>query len=171
MVRRSRHEVEIDGRVRQVVVEGRDTPFTVAIDDRTRHVDAARAGDNVLSLLVDGASYEVVVRPAAAAGTFEVQIDGLPMKVALNGPRRSQPLASERHAGDGPQRIVAPMPGKVVRVVVAPGDAVRARQILVVVEAMKMENELRASRDGIVAELPAREGASVDAGALLAVVE
>ncbi len=59
------------------------------------------------------------------------------------------------------------MPGKVVRVLVKPGDAVRARQPVVVVEAMKMENELRAGRDGTVAEIHAREGTSVDAGALL----
>jgi biotin carboxyl carrier protein len=59
------------------------------------------------------------------------------------------------------------MPGKVVRVLVKNGDTVLARQPLVVVEAMKMENELRAGRDGTVAEVHAKEGASVDAGALL----
>ena len=75
------------------------------------------------------------------------------------------------HAGAGPQRIVAPMPGKIVRVGVRAGEAVRARQTLVVIEAMKMENELKAGRDGIVGELHAREGASVDAGALLVVIQ
>jgi biotin carboxyl carrier protein len=63
------------------------------------------------------------------------------------------------------------MPGKVVRVPVAVGDIVRARQPVVVVEAMKMENELRASRDGTVAEIHVREGMSVDAGALLLVIQ
>jgi biotin carboxyl carrier protein len=62
------------------------------------------------------------------------------------------------------------MPGKIVRVVVRPGDAVRARQTVVVIEAMKMENELRAARDGTVGELHAREGAPVVAGELLAVI-
>ena len=62
------------------------------------------------------------------------------------------------------------MPGKVVRVLVAVGDAVKARQPIVVIEAMKMENELRASADGTIAEIHAREGESVDAGSLLAVV-
>ena len=59
------------------------------------------------------------------------------------------------------------MPGKVIRVLVAVGDEVKARQPLVVVEAMKMENELRAGRDGHVTAIHVREGASVDAGALL----
>ena len=63
------------------------------------------------------------------------------------------------------------MPGKVVRVLVKPGDTVAARQPLVVVEAMKMENELRAGRDGTVAEVHVREGVSVDAGALLIVIQ
>jgi biotin carboxyl carrier protein len=63
------------------------------------------------------------------------------------------------------------MPGKIVRVFVRPGDTVTARQPLVVVEAMKMENELRAGRAGTVAEVHAREGASVEAGALLIVIQ
>jgi biotin carboxyl carrier protein len=59
------------------------------------------------------------------------------------------------------------MPGKIVRVLVSTGETVQARQPLVVVEAMKMENELRAARTGTVAEIHVKEGASVDAGALL----
>ena len=69
------------------------------------------------------------------------------------------------------QRVNAPMPGKVVRVLVSRGDAVKARQGLVVVEAMKMENELRAARDGRVREVFVSEGQSVDAGTPLVVVE
>jgi biotin carboxyl carrier protein len=63
------------------------------------------------------------------------------------------------------------MPGKVVRVLVKTGDQVKAKQGLVVVEAMKMENELRAARDGRVREVPAAEGQSVEAGAVLLIVE
>jgi biotin carboxyl carrier protein len=63
------------------------------------------------------------------------------------------------------------MPGKIVRVLVKAGEAVRARQPIVVIEAMKMENELRAGRDGLVVELPAADGQSVEAGTLLAVIE
>ena len=63
------------------------------------------------------------------------------------------------------------MPGKIVRVLVKPGDAVQVRQPLVVVEAMKMENEIRAGRDGTVGEVHAQEGASVEAGTLLVVIQ
>jgi biotin carboxyl carrier protein len=77
----------------------------------------------------------------------------------------------EGASGSGPQRLVAPMPGKIVKVLVKPGDAVQPRQGLVVVEAMKMENELRAARAGTVRDIFVREGQSVDAGTPLAVVE
>ena len=73
--------------------------------------------------------------------------------------------------GAGPQRIVAPMPGKIVRVLVTAGDDVQLRQGLVVVEAMKMENELRAARPGRVREVFVRVGESVEAGTPLVVVE
>jgi biotin carboxyl carrier protein len=66
--------------------------------------------------------------------------------------------------------IVAPMPGRVVKVLVTPGEAVSARQGLVVVEAMKMENELRAPRDGTVAEVRVREGVPVEANVVLVVI-
>ena len=74
-------------------------------------------------------------------------------------------------SGTGPQRVAAPMPGKIVKVLVQPGDAVEARQGLVVVEAMKMENELRAQRPGTVTDVRVQEGMSVEAGTVLVVVE
>ena len=101
----------------------------------------------------------------AGSGQLIVSVGATPFAVTLNGRRRAKEGAGP--AGAGPQRIVAPMPGKVIRVLVQAGAAVRARQPLVVVEAMKMENELRAVRDGTVAAVHVKEGASVEAGALL----
>ena len=93
------------------------------------------------------------------------------MRVVAERPPALGPARTTGGAGTGPQRIAAPMPGKVVRVLVKTGDAVAARQPLVVVEAMKMENELRAGRDGTIAEIHAQEGQSVEAGALLVVIQ
>jgi biotin carboxyl carrier protein len=107
----------------------------------------------------------------APLGGLIVRVGATPVAVALDSRRRWGRKDDAGAAGSGPQRLVAPMPGKVVRVLVRPGEAVRARQPLVVVEAMKMENELRAGRDGTVAEIHAREGTSVDAGALLIVIQ
>jgi biotin carboxyl carrier protein len=78
---------------------------------------------------------------------------------------------SGKQGREGVETITAPMPGKVVRVLVAPGDAVEAGQGLVVVEAMKMQNEMKASLAGRVATVPAREGATVAAGEVLATIE
>jgi biotin carboxyl carrier protein len=99
-----------------------------------------------------------------------VVIDGYRFEIDVHDPRQWTRKSGGR--GDqGVQRIIAPMPGKVVRVLISLGDAVEAGQGLVVVEAMKMQNELKAARAGKVTALPAREGATVAAGEVLATIE
>ena len=167
-------ELEVNGRVRQVAIHRAGERFAVSVDGRVWQVDAARVAARTLSLIVEpGRSYDVTLAPDAATGLLHVHVGTtpVPVVVALNGRRRRGRQDEWHHAGSGPQRILAPMPGKIVRVVVKPGEAVRARQTIVVIEAMKMENELRAGRDGTVSELHAREGASVEAGALLVVIQ
>ena len=167
------YEIEAGGRVRQVAVAREGDGFAVAVDGHPYHVDAARIDAHTLSLVVDTmwpSSYEVTVTPDAS-GQLAVYVGAAPISVVLNGRRGWGRRDDHGAAGAGPQRVTAPMPGKIVRVLVATGDAIRAKQPLVVVEAMKMENELRAGRDGTVAEVHAREGASVDAGALLVVIQ
>jgi biotin carboxyl carrier protein len=131
-------------------------------------LDAARDAPEVLE---GSKAYEVSVVADAASGQHVVHVGTVPVAVTLNGRRRWGRKEEHGAAGAGPQRLVAPMPGKVVRVLAKVGDRVAARQPVVVVEAMKMENELRASREGTVAEIHAREGMSVDAGALLIVIQ
>ena len=169
------YEVEVAGRVRQVAVHRAGNTFDVTVDGHSWRVNAARVGTEAMSLVVSspqrpGArSYDVGFATDTATGLLYVRIGTTQVPVTLNGRRRRRDEAGQ--AGAGPQRLVAPMPGKIVRVSVTPGEAVRARQTIVVIEAMKMENELKAGRDGTVAELHAREGASVDAGALLVVIQ
>jgi biotin carboxyl carrier protein len=165
------YEIEIGGRRRLVVVTPTGGGFAVAVDGKTHHVDAARIDAQSLSLIVDNmCSLDATVTADRERGHLTVHVDGVAVPVTLNGRRR---FGGPDDHGDrsGPERVTAPMPGKIVRVPVAAGDAVRARQPVVVVEAMKMENELRASRDGIVAEIHAREGMSVEAGALLVIIQ
>ena len=168
-----RYEIEVGGRLRQVAVERAGDGFAVELDGRTCRVDASRVDAHTLSLILDNevdsrTGSEVTIVPGRSAGQFTIQIGALPIAVTVNGRRR---VGASNPAAAGPQRIAAPMPGKIVRVLVRPGDAVTARQPLVVVEAMKMENELRASRDGTVAEVHVREGLSVEAGAPLIVIQ
>jgi biotin carboxyl carrier protein len=88
--------------------------------------------------------------------------------VAVDAGRRR---GKTTHHADGEQRIVAPMPGRIVRVLVKVGDTVELRQPVVVIEAMKMENELRAPKAGTIKEVAVEPGAPVEAGRLLVVIE
>jgi biotin carboxyl carrier protein len=115
-------------------------------------------------------TYEVFVTPAGTAGELLVTIDGRSATVAVNGRRAKRGVDTSGHA-HGEQLIVAPMPGRVVRVLVVPGDEVTARQGVVVVEAMKMENELRSPKAGRVKDVTVSAGTSVDAGRVLVIIE
>ena len=168
------YDVEVGSRVRHVTVARAGDAFAVTVDGRSYHVDAARIDAQTLSLVVDTVSrqsYEATVTPDAATGLLTVNVDGVAVAVGLNGSRRWSRKDDGGASAAGPQHLSASMPGKIVRVLVKTGDPVRARQPLVVVEAMKMENEMRAGRDGTVGEVLAREGHSVEAGAVLLVIQ
>ena len=167
------YEVEINGRRRQVAVVRRDGRVEVTLDGRPIDVDVVRIDAHTLSLIISAGgrrTHEVTILPDPATGQLAVRVGATRVLAALNGGRRWG-RKDEGPRAAGPERVVAPMPGKIVRVLVQSGETVRARQPLVVVEAMKMENELRAGRDGTVAEVHAAEGQSVDAGALLVLVQ
>lgn len=182
------YEVEVNGRIRQVNLHRADGRFVVSLDGRDWVVDAARVDPNTLSLLIAGngqtvpdrdaaidpggrvASYEVTLTADVASGRTAVAVGVVPLMVSVNGRRRRSRGDEGSRATGGPQRLLAPMPGKVLRVLAAVGQAVTARQPVVVVEAMKMENEIRVAADGVVAELHVVEGQSVDAGTLLVVI-
>ena len=116
-------------------------------------------------------SYDVSFDPGSN-GELVVHVNGVavPLSIVDRRHRRGRSGSGESGTDAQPKAIVAPMPGRIVRVLVQPGEAVQARQGLIVVEAMKMENELRAPRDGTVAEVRVREGASVEADAVLVVL-
>ena len=148
------------------------------MDGRKVDVDAVKVGDAsaaAWSVLIGRRSYEVAIAERAA-GELIVHVNG--RAVVVNGAatrfgtRRARP--GDAGAGSAPLqsvRVLAPMPGRITRVLVKAGEAVAARQGLVVVEAMKMENELRAPRAGTVTDVRAVEGALVEANAVLIVIE
>lgn len=171
------YDVVIGERTRKVVVLRVGDQWRVTVDDATYEVQATRVDGALLSLLVGqgpatpSRSVPAVVVAGKAAGALGVHVNGRQLAVAISESGRSRRRGGAAAHGTGPQRLTAPMSGKVVRVLVAPGDAVEAGHGLVVVEAMKMENELRAAKAGRVASVLVVEGQSVDAGAVLAVVE
>lgn len=171
-------EIEVGGRVHQVRVERVHDAFEVDVDGQRYLVDSAPVDETTLSLLVRGEtneSYEVGLAERATAGEFDVHLRAGVVYTRVNGGSASRLRRSSGAdpfaAAGGIQQIVAPMPGRIVRVLVAPGEEVTARQALVVVEAMKMENELRAPRAGRVREVLAEPGTSVDSGRPLVVLE
>jgi biotin carboxyl carrier protein len=161
---------------RQVRVVRHGDRLLVTVDGREFHLDVRQVREDTLSLLVAGPdgparSIEASFSPQGPPGAFDVHVAGrrIPVQVQ-NGHAFGRSRPSGGGAG-GPLRAIAPMPGKIVRILVKPGDDVRARQGLVVVEAMKMENELRAAGDGRVRLVAVEEGQSVDAGAVLVEIE
>ena len=161
-------ELEVEGLVRKVQVAHDGGRFEILLDGVPYSVDAVAIAPGRWSLLMaDGRSHEVVIMANGHDAAATVLVDGSLVPIGVRDPRRRRDAARAHASTDGPVHILAPMPGKVVRVLAAPGEAVSARQSVIVVEAMKMENELRAPRAGIVGEVLVREGALVDAGTLL----
>ncbi|MGE0393129.1 MAG: biotin/lipoyl-containing protein [Vicinamibacterales bacterium] len=177
------YDVEINGRNRRVEVTRHAQAFEVSVDGRRQAATVAQVNGTWSLILSDvpapGASghvtqrsYEVAISEAVGGG-LTVQVDGRTVQATVSGAQGSWARRGGEGgaAGKGPQKITAPMPGKIVKVLVKAGDAVAARQGVVVVEAMKMENELKVARAGTVKEVKAVEGASVEAGSVLVIVE
>jgi biotin carboxyl carrier protein len=166
-------EIQVNGRTRTVAIERAETgKYRVSLDGQAHDVDASRVGVYGLSLLdvATGVVRDVQVTPSGARGEFLVTTGGRTVVATLNG-RRSGRAQGEGGSADGEQAVTAPMPGRVVRVLVAPGDEVAVRQGVVVVEAMKMENELRSPKAGRVKDVAVTPGTSVEAGRTLVIIE
>ena len=138
------------------------------IDGRHVEADAVGISPSAFSILLGGRSLEVALEETAGGGLL-LRANGREFQVEINDPRSWR---RGRHAGielEGRQQLLAPMPGKIVRVLVEAGQQVSAGQGLLVIEAMKMQNEIRAPKAGTVEKL-AKEGQTVNAGEILAVV-
>ena len=160
-------EIEIDGERHAVDARRDGERWTVTLDGRELSVDIVDAGGR-WSVLIGSRSYEAAIEPGQA-GAHVLFVNGRAFPVTVADPRAM--FGRRADSGHRGGYILAPMPGRVVKVLVARGDAVVARQPLVIVEAMKMENELRAHRAGTVAEVRVSEGSSVEAQAVLVVLE
>lgn len=140
-----------------------------SLDSQTAAIDAVEIGPNTISILLDGQSFEVSVT-ASPDGKLKIKTAAQEFTAEVLDPR----AWSGRHHGsveaEGRQQILAPMPGKIVRVLVQPGDRVEAGQGLLVVEAMKMQNEIRSPKSGTIERILASEGQTVNAGEILCVV-
>ena len=171
-------EISVNDRSRRVAVEPlSEAPgrYRIAWDDTVRVVDAQRLDAETLSLvLVEGgsASHQVRCVSAGRPDVVDVHVGGSVLRASVDDGRTwldGQAPGGAAAAGGG--QVTAPMPGKITRILVQPGDDVTAGQGVVVVEAMKMENELAAPGAGRVADVHVSEGDPVDAGAVLVIIE
>ncbi len=159
--------VEDEG-VRQVEVRADGSLYTICADGgEPVEVDAHQVGPGRWSLLIGERSYQVQV--GQERSDYTVEIDGRSWTFCLTDPARAllRPQGAARH---GAGLVKAPMPGRVLRVLVKPGQAVQHGDGIVVVEAMKMENELSAPRDGVVEVVHVAEGDTVEGGADLVLI-
>ncbi|MGO4879573.1 MAG: biotin/lipoyl-containing protein [Bryobacteraceae bacterium] len=148
---------------------------SVSIGGRAHEIDLDRTGaqiatvePGVYSILMDGRSYEARIEQTGSS--IVVFIGGHRFEAEIHDPRRWSRQA-QRQGAEGRLNVAAPMPGKIVRLLVAAGDTVAAGQGLLVMEAMKMQNEMKSPKAGRVVSLTAREGATVAAGEVLAAIE
>jgi biotin carboxyl carrier protein len=167
----ARLTVRVDGTAFVVEIEERrEGGPRVRVDGRPVDVDARLPRDGPGSVLLDGVSYLVDVDESRdGTDVASVVVDGETFRVQIEDPTRRGRQAARSHDGAG-QRLVAPMPGKVVAVLATVGQPVEPGSGLVVLEAMKMENEFRATSGGVVAEIHVAPGQAVNAGDLLVVV-
>ena len=146
-----------------------DAGWECRLDGRAIQVDAIIPRRDVLSFIIDGRSYEIK-REQTATG-LHLWVGGSRFAVELPDPRSSR--SRQKTAGNekGPVKIAAPMPGRVVRVLITENHEVEAGQGLLVVEAMKMQNEIKSPKKGIVKKILVSPGTAVNPGDILAIVE
>jgi biotin carboxyl carrier protein len=167
-------EVQLDSSAgnnpRIVELERHDGGWRVSLDGQPVDADAVEISPYTISILLNGESHEIRVTPAPG-GKLKLQASTHEFTAEVIDPRT---WSGRRHGhveAEGRQQILAPMPGKVIRLLVKAGDRVEAGQGLLVVEAMKMQNEIRSPKSGTVERVLAKEGQPVNAGEILAWVE
>jgi len=161
-------DVLVNGRQWKVAVEPAEQAgqVTVTLKGKSRVVDASWIDADTLSLIDRGVAREIRLHPRGDSGAVGVEFGARLYEAVASAQKKERAISASSATA-----IKAPMPGRVVRVLVAAGDHVKARQPVIIVEAMKMENELRTPRDGIVTEVLAIPGATVESGAILIVVD
>ena len=162
---------DVSGKKSRIVeLEPNGSGWRILLDSLPVDADAVEIAPGTLSILLNGQSYEIRVSPAPD-GKLKLQTGTHEFTAEVSDPRA---WSGRRHGhveAEGRQQIVAPMPGKVVRLLVKAGDHVEIGQGLLVVEAMKMQNEIRSPKSGTVQRVLAKEGQPVNAGEVLAWVE
>lgn len=163
------YEVLIDGKPHKLELAREGNRWLCRLDGRDLEADALITRRDVMSVVIDGIAYEV--KRERTPTDLHLWVKNSRFGVEVRDPRSLRSRKAGAAGGEGPQKVLAPMPGKVVRVLLTAGSAVEVGQGVVVVEAMKMQNELKSAKKGTVKQVLVAEGASVTAGEVLAIIE
>ncbi len=159
-----KREIVIDGRAARLSLDEGSFVYERDNESMRREFSIEPLAPGEYSVLIGGRSYDVI------ASNGQVRVNGRAFEVEVFDPRSMRGRKSGA-AGEGRQSVKAMMPGKVIRVLVSEGDSVEAGQGLIVVEAMKMQNEMKSPKAGRVAEVKTKSDATVAAGEVLIVIE
>ncbi len=165
-------QAELGDEKHEIEIKHVDGKVFAAVDGRAYELKVSEPEPNVYLLKDDGMVFQAFVSPQQKAGDpFQVQIGRHSLDIKLFDPKRLRGSGRDAELGDGAADIKTAMPGKVVRILVEKGAAIEKGDGVLVVEAMKMQNELKSPKAGIVKEIRIEEGSTVSAGDVLAVIE
>ncbi|MEO6828544.1 MAG: biotin/lipoyl-containing protein [Acidobacteriaceae bacterium] len=161
--------IEMNGRKHQLSIKRQSGGYICTLDGQPYPADVHLLQANVLSVLIEGRSHRILFDPRPEGSAVVLGERRLPYRV--DDPRSLRSRTNVDANDTGARSIIASMPGRIVRILVQDGDSVEANQGLIVVEAMKMQNELKAPRAGKVARIAVEVGATVQASKILMVIE
>jgi biotin carboxyl carrier protein len=164
------YDVVVDGKTHRLELSKGDHTWLCKVDGQEIEVDAVLTARDVLSLLNGGDAFEIK-RERSLRGDVHLIIGSARYEIDVQDPRSLRTRRAAAGGDAGPQRITAPMPGKIVRIMVGEKEEVKAGQGVIVMEAMKMQNEMKSTKDGKVQKIVVTEGATVNAGDVLAVID
>lgn len=162
------YDVVIDGKTHRLELDHTENGWECQLDSRDIPVDAVLARPDVLSLLIGNHAFEVKCERVGSETHFWVGSQRFSGEVRDPRSLRGRVRATDEQ---GPKKLTAPMPGKVVRILVGAGSEIEAGAGVLVVEAMKMQNEVKSPKKGTIQKVLVNVGAAVNAGDLLAIVE
>ena len=165
-------QAELKNETYEIEVKRDGDKVFARVDEREYQLEASEVEPNVFLLKNDNKIYEFFVVPQTEkTAPYKVKIKNQEFEINLFDPKRLRGAGAENEHGDGVAEIKTAMPGKLVRVLTKVGAEINKGDSVLVVEAMKMQNEMKSPKDGIVKEIRFEEGATVNAGDVLAIIE
>lgn len=163
-------QITISGISRTVEISRNGARWQISLDGMPLEADAVEVAPNTFSVLLNGESHEVRIAPQSD-GTVRLHTGLAEFTAEIADPRAWRGRRHGALEAEGRQQVTAPMPGKIIRLLVKEGETVETGQGIIVVEAMKMQNEIRSPKSGKVERLLAKEGQAVNAGEVLAWID